>query len=495
MSPSTQLGEGFAGGYLNIGCEESTEIADLQIQNAMAWGAYYFSPGAQNSNTRYVHTLGQNSDYGWGEIFEDVASFHGSSDSSYGASQGTQWLSRGDILVDHNLVSTLSAPQMGSIENFDAETVLENLYVVNTSVSVNNGTARCCETQDQRSSVNIVHLAQSVPSAIAMLVGGGGGSYSIWDDVINATAAQSTDNTATQGFYARGSVGGNPSSSGTVLCTDPGCINQFAGNVNAPLVPGWLSYFGDGSDGILSDTSNTNRSGIFFATTYSCSGTTTVTQNNPNAALIIIATTSITIGGSCTFSNTGLNTSIGDIGATGGGGGGGGTGDPGIAGKAADMFFNGNASTITSGGTAGAASGGTGGAGNSPSTGHIRSFTINPAVTPSVLVGGSPGGAGGNSGGAGGDAGGVIILIAPTITLLSGATFSVSGAAGTNSAANNTGSGGGGGGGVVIIRSPNLIDEGAVFSLTGGAGGTCGSFTGCGAGGVGGTGWRTEVTH
>jgi hypothetical protein len=261
-------------------------------------------------------------------------------------------------------------------------------------------------------------------------------------------------------------------------------------SVSSP--PGWLAYYGTGADGALAITSSQNLSGIKYYTTFSCSGTTTVTANSNNQPLLIRATTSITIGAACTFVATGNSTGIGDSGGSGAGGGGGTA--AGTAGNASKTITQGSFGAFASGGTAGGTTGGTGGGGNAAPASYQRAIAdMGPTAGEESIVGGGAGGAGGSTGGAGGNGGGAIILIAPVINLASGSAFTSSGSAGTNSAANNTGSGGGGGGGVIIIRSPNLTDSGAVFTESGGAGGTCGSFTGCGAGGLGGAGWSVEI--
>src|SRR5208337_1779171 len=61
-------------------------------------------------------------------------------------------------------------------------------------------------------------------------------------------------------------------------------------------------------------------------------------------------------------------------------------------------------------------------------------------------------------------------LVAPTITIASGAKFNAYGGSGTPAAGGSTGAGGGGAGGAVIIRSPALTDSGALFSVAGGPG-------------------------
>jgi hypothetical protein len=257
------------------------------------------------------------------------------------------------------------------------------------------------------------------------------------------------------------------------------------------LPPGWLAYYGSGSDGASTIATNTNLSGIKYYTTFAVTSGAVVTSNNANTPLIIRATTSISICGTCSIVASGLNTTTGDSGGSGGGGGGGAA--AGAAGNAIKGISAGSYQSILNGGAAGAASGGTGGNGNATSGTLIRSFVDTGMGEPEInIIGGAGGGTGGSTGGAGGPGGGCIILIAPVITLSSGAQLTSTGSAGTAGGA-STGGGGGGGGGCIIVRSPGLVDSGAVFNVTGGAGGAAGTGT-SGAGGNGGNGWTTELS-
>lgn len=284
-------------------------------------------------------------------------------------------------------------------------------------------------------------------------------------------------------------VTGNQTVGGT-LTVIGGCTG--CGGGTSP--PGWLAYFGGGTAGAVTITTTQNLAPVKWYTTFTCSGTPTIGATAPNQPVIIRATISITIGAGCIFSVAGNTSTFGDMGASGAGGGGGTAG--GVAGNATKGISAGSYQALLNGGAAGASTGGTGGNGNSVGGGLEDSFIDMGAIEPEQnLVCGSVGGAGGSTGGAAGNGGGCIILIAPTITLASGATFNANGTAGGNSTGNNIGAGGGGGGGVVIIRSPNLTDNGAVFNVSGGAGGSCLAFTGCGVGGTGGAGWSVEITQ
>lgn len=283
--------------------------------------------------------------------------------------------------------------------------------------------------------------------------------------------------------------------SGNSLQVDSGAsISCLSGSTcpGGSSAPGWLTYYGDGSDGASTVSTNTNLSGIKYYTTFALTSGAVLTANTSNAPLIIRATTSITICATCSIVATGNSTGFGDSGGTGGGGGGGGA--AGTAGDTVRSINGGSYQSFLAGGTAGAVTGGTGGNGNATGVGPQRSIIDAGIVTMETnIVGGAIGGAGGSSGGAGGNGGGVIILIAPSITLASGAALTSNGANGT-AGGSNTGGGGGGGGGVILVRSPGLTDSGAVFSTAAGSGGAAGTGT-SGAGGNGGAGWHKEITQ
>jgi hypothetical protein len=244
---------------------------------------------------------------------------------------------------------------------------------------------------------------------------------------------------------------------------------QDLGALSTGGAPAWMNYYGDGSDGALSYTTGTNvlNNAIYNATTFSCTNATL--QSGTDIPLIIRATTSITIGTGCVIKLNSLNDIKGTFGGAGGAGGGGTLASTAAAGSFG--YNNGAIAAITAGGVASAASGGTGGTGGTPSTTIKRaSVSDGPIFPESGSVCGAGGSAGGSTGGTYGLGGGCIFLIAPTVTLASGAQLNVFGGYGTPAAASSTGSGGGGGGGVVIIRSPNLTDSGAIFNVAPGPG-------------------------
>lgn len=244
----------------------------------------------------------------------------------------------------------------------------------------------------------------------------------------------------------------------------------FQNTSGSAVAPGWLQFYGDGSDGPITINTSGAYAGVKWPTTWTCTGTTalTLSANNP---LIIRATTSITIGAGCSFIGQG-NTHQADVGGTGGGGGGGLA--AGGAGLNSYALYNGSVGTNNSGGSAGGTTGGNAGNGTGISieSALARAFTDTGWGSPEInIIGGSNAGAGGSSGPTGGTGGQAIILIAPIINISSGATFNVCGTNGAASTGNNVGASGGGGGGIVLIRSPALTDSGGVFCVVGGNGG------------------------
>jgi hypothetical protein len=219
-------------GLFNQSCEEATQDDNIVIADAGAGCEYLFGPGAQNSNLRYGHCLGQNTDYQIHRLLEDVGAFHSSADSSYGPAQGTSVLGRFVIEVEHSLTSSLAEPLGGVIENFDAEAAIENLFVVNTSITVRNVMVRCCSGQF-RSSAVAIHLDQNVPSADVTMAAGGGGTTEILDDVLNAATGQTTNVTSPVMHYIRDSLAnGQPSNTGFVLNSDIAAVQSFPGGIN-----------------------------------------------------------------------------------------------------------------------------------------------------------------------------------------------------------------------------------------------------------------------
>lgn len=219
---------------------------------------------------------------------------------------------------------------------------------------------------------------------------------------------------------------------------------------------------------------------------------------------ITVAKTSITLSESFNIENKNSG------GAGGTGGSIAGNGNPGAAGTSA---FNGRTSTQGNGGAGGNGQTTTGGAGGNGGSvlaethefyqiaqllqnGHFDVVTTLYRTARYLGhlwgAGGGGGGGGGSSliaanGGAGGNGGagaGIMIWMAPTITISSGADITAKGRNGQNGAAGGTNGGGGGGGGggsggLVILVSEEFTNNGSIF-VTAGSGGSGG------AGGAGG---------
>lgn len=232
LAKTLNLLEPDAWGIFNQSCEEATQDDAIVIADAGTGCEYFFGPGAQNSNLRYGHCLGQNTDYQVHRLLEDVGAFHSSSDSSYGPAQGTSVLGRAVIEVEHSLSSSLAEPMGGIVENFDAEAAIENLVVINTSITARNLIARCCQAQN-RSSAIVVDLDQNVPGADITMAGGGGGSTEVLDAVLNAATGQTTNVTGPVMHYIRDSLAnGQPSAGGFNLNSDIAAVQSFPGGIN-----------------------------------------------------------------------------------------------------------------------------------------------------------------------------------------------------------------------------------------------------------------------
>jgi hypothetical protein len=247
--------------------------------------------------------------------------------------------------------------------------------------------------------------------------------------------------------------------------------------------------FGDGSDGALTWTTagGPYAIGLWQATTFTIALGELPTFASENGALIIQATTSITINGELSVSGKGARggeggaaaAEQGESGVFGGSGGGGDIAD----GEGGNTFM-----------TAGATSSGTGSA---QSTRVIDTLILSMPVysvrhTDSAVdyetpqradssVGGG-GGSGHDGSGTydGGHGGGVIVLVAPVINFGASSIINVAGLPADSTR------GGGGGGGAVIYAYGTLNDSGATFTVNGGAaGGT--------EGGAGGAGWSRGI--
>lgn len=272
-------------------------------------------------------------------------------------------------------------------------------------------------------------------------------------------------------------------------------------DVDSPVTEGWMSKVkgrdvelsdkivglgGTGVDGDVTITTNTTLSGIkrYNNFTINAGVTVTIEQGKP---LIIFARGTVTINGIIDgdgkgalggiSANSGAN---GDCGSGGGGGGG-------YSGAGANGGPSNYLGENRPGGSGGSMGNNNGGAGSSLS--NLKRFMYEIGLT-----GGSGGGAGGigNTGvsGAGGNGGGVIIIVAPTIIVASGATIKANGANGANGvgggSASSYGGGGGGGGGLIYAQAKSYTSTGTIQVNFGTGGTDDGSNNG--AGGNGGAG-------
>lgn len=326
--------------------------------------------------------------------------------------------------------------------------------------------------------------AVSNPARIGLFTStDGSGNPGTWA-AVSGTGAPFTGSVAPSGMFVSSDGSGNP---GTWVAASPTTFGSGA-------VPGFLQYFGDGSEGAQNCTSGTcNVCGEHWYSSLSISSGAQLSETNlwcGNGPTIIRVKGLCTIAGNLNASLTVPGTAFVAIGGTSpmlspAGGGGGGT----AAGGA------GNAPGYATGGAAGAAGGGAGG---TPAAllPYLQKFFLagdNYGPTQSGSWAGGVGGTGGSSGGGGGGGGGAIILVCGSINFTG--TITVAGQAGANSPGNNQGAGGGGGGGMIVVRSPIWTANTGTIIVAGGAGGTCGAFTGCGAGGTGGAGFSAIYTQ
>lgn len=161
----------------------------------------------------------------------------------------------------------------------------------------------------------------------------------------------------------------------------------------------------------------------------------------------------------------------------GAGGGGGGAGLTYAGGNGGILNWN-DTPGIGSGAGSGGSAGNPGGNGcASDTSGHAGWLYAVFLGTPGPgASGGNGGGDGSNNGGQGGTGAGVVVMIAPSVLVLSGSSITANGNTGGAGAGGNAGGGGGGGGGTVVL---------AAGFITNGAGGTYTPTATGGSGGVG----------
>ena len=223
----------------------------------------------------------------------------------------------------------------------------------------------------------------------------------------------------------------------------------------SPNVPGWLQYFGDGSNGSNTNASG-NMSGEYNYTTFTVPYGNTVTVNSA-AGLIVHVSGACTIAGTIEASGATAGSGNGyPMDSSGGGGSGGGT----AAGTAGQPYYYATNIGTAGGGAAGAANGGNGGNGGTLPSSLKHNFLALGAGLDGLYSYGGAGKQGANSGGAAGYGAAPVILMCASITGTDGTHTGIidaSGGYGAPPAANSTGAGSGGGGGVVVLSSQAAV--------------------------------------
>ena len=285
------------------------------------------------------------------------------------------------------------------------------------------------------------------------------------------------------------------------------CYRGLGSPVEAELINAlqWFEtaapYFGgDGSDGDVHITANTNLSadpaGSYVAfkqyTNLEVDGSKTVGLSGIRGMILNVQGL-LKLGDSAVLDVTGDGAAAGAMGAFGGGGGGGGDaagddgGGPDKSGSTASQLF-------LPGAGAGGAGGGALTAGSAGTNYCYAQQDIYWRSLANMMVYGAGGGAGGSAGGAGGAGAGFIIINCGVLEVGASVSFS---AGGSNGAAagggGNKGGGGGGAGGCILILANRIVGETAanvqanmcdVGGGTGGAGAIGGKAGGAGADGV-----------
>jgi hypothetical protein len=180
-------------------------------------------------------------------------------------------------------------------------------------------------------------------------------------------------------------------------------------------------------------------------TTITITGSVNVTGPNP---LVLVATQSITITGQLSVASHRNNPGAG--------------------------VNNGAATCSTPIAVVGQAGGVGGSFGDTAGGGGDNAATPGAAIVPTVLRAGCGGQLAGNSGaGSVAFGGGGLYLIAPSITIMTGAAIDASGGGGAGGArvtAVGYGGGGGGSGGMLVLDAPTIANNGMVYANGGGGG-------------------------
>jgi len=247
----------------------------------------------------------------------------------------------------------------------------------------------------------------------------------------------------------------NSKAASLVKIENTGVVTNYFCNAGIGTIVWIEDIFGDGSDGAVTLSSDTDMGGIYNYTTFDDGGNTITTTDS---CLIIRATTSITISG--------------EIDASGKGGDGGS-----YAYIVYSETYGSYINTYQSSGLKGILDL------NSTFISNLSKDNINSNNIENFvgMIGGS-GGNGGNAiarvgctvyGGNGGNGGGIVILIAPTITITG--TIDVSGNNGGGGATQYKTvayGGNGGDGGLIILGYSSISDASANYNYSGGIGGS-----------------------
>jgi len=243
--------------------------------------------------------------------------------------------------------------------------------------------------------------------------------------------------------------------------------------------PGGLGVYGDGSDGAITYSSNTDLTGDVYASAITVESGVVVnaagfrifcTGTLLNLGTIKATPNDASAGTGGTELRTGTMQCDGEAGGDGTVGG----GNNGVSGATAGIGGDGG-----NGGSGAAGGGGTGGANSFAATTYTKPQALPFALIGNIIsngayrysIGCGGGGAGGNGaavGGGGGGGGQIMAIAAKTINNAAG-TITAPGGAGGAGQGVNTGGGGGGGGGVAILVYDELIA--GTETAPGGAGG------------------------
>lgn len=263
--------------------------------------------------------------------------------------------------------------------------------------------------------------------------------------------------------------GGNAKLNSLTLATPlPPPSGGIGAMTGAPI---WTHYFGTGAEG-AGPANGTLAAGVHMYTSWSVTGAIICPAT---LACYVLSEGPVTLGGSASITGGAMTSVVnGTFGGAGGSGGSEGAtnslasvptywlnpGNAGISGAIFQLSAAAGASTTSIGNDGGAIS-----------AALAQAFVVaGPAFKPS---GGGIGTVGANTGGSAGVGLSGIIIIAPSITLASGAVLNTSGGQGGDATALLHGGGGGAGGSNIYLFSETFTDNGAIYKYGGGPGGNC----------------------